>query len=127
VLEDLAAGERALYELDDAEEQVMTVCKVALANLVVWARRRFFPASYAHATWVRLAPFFRLPGRVIAGTVRVCVELRPFNDRRLTRDLVAVCARVEAARPRLPDGRPLILAVRGAGGPTLDAQKRRAA
>jgi hypothetical protein len=126
-LEDLTASERMMYELDDAKDQVMTVCKVALANLVMWARERFFPASYAHATWVRLAPFFRLPGRVSAEPERVCVELRPFNDRRLTRDLVAVCARVEAARPRLPDGRPLHLTVRGATRSILDAQERRVA
>jgi hypothetical protein len=126
-MEDLTAGERMMYELDDAKDQVMTVCKVALANLVMWARERFFPASYAHATWVRLAPFFRLPGRVIAGPERVCVELRPFNDRHLTRDLVAVCARVEAARPRLPDGRPLHLTVRVAARSILDAQERRVA
>ena len=124
---ELTAGERTMYQLDDAKDQVMTVCKTALANLVMWTRDRYFPGCYAQATWGRLAPFFHLPGRVVAGPDRVSVELRPFNDRRLTRDLVAVCARVEAARPRLPDGRSLILTVRGAGGPTLDAQARRAA
>jgi len=35
-LEDLAAHERKMYELDHAKDQVMTVCKVALANLVMW-------------------------------------------------------------------------------------------
>jgi hypothetical protein len=34
-------------------------------------------------------------------------ELHPFNDRRLNEDLAAVCARVNAAQPRLPDGRQL--------------------
>jgi hypothetical protein len=123
-LADLAASERAMYQLDDAKDQVMTVCKVALANLVMWARGRFFPASYARATWGRLAPFFRLPGRVLTGPDRVRVELRPFNDRRLTRDLVAVCARVGAARPRLPDGRALLLTVGAATGPTFGAHTR---
>jgi len=39
-------------------------------------------------------------------------------------DLVEVCARVAAARPRLPDGRRLILAVRDASDATLHAQDR---
>ena len=123
-LEDLAASERTMYALDNAKDQVMTVCKVALTNLVMWARDQFFPASYAHATWVRLAPFFQLPGRIVARSDQVCVELRPFNDRQLNRDLAEVCARVQAARPRLPDGRRLVLAVRGASHATLDAQDR---
>jgi len=123
-LEDLAASERTMYALDNAKDQVMTVCKVALTNLVMWARDQFFPASYAHATWVRLAPFFQLPGRIVARSDQVCVELRPFNDRQLNRDLAEVCARVRAARPRLPDGRRLVLAVRGASHATLDAQGR---
>ena len=123
-LEDLAASERTMYQLNDAKDQIMTLCKVALANLVMWARDRYFPARYAQATWVRLAPFFRLPGRIVARADRVCVELRPFNDRQLNRDLTDVCARIQAARPRLPDGRRLALAVRGASYATLDAQDR---
>ena len=71
-----------------------------------------------------VAPFFQLPGRIVAGSDQVCVELRPFNDRQLNRDLAEVCARVQAARPRLPDGRRLVLAVRGASHATLDAQDR---
>ena len=67
-LGDLARSERAMYELDHAKDQVMTTFKLALANLVMWARDRYFPATYAHATWHRLAPFFRLPGRVVWGT-----------------------------------------------------------
>jgi len=121
-LEDLAASERTMYQLNDAKDQIMTLCKVALANLVMWARDRYFPARYAQATWVRLAPFFRLPGRIVVRADRVCVELRPFNDRQLNRDLADVCARVEAAGPRLPDGRRLAVTVRGASYATLDAQ-----
>lgn len=104
-LEDLAASERAMYELEDAKDQVMTVLKLALANLIMWTRDRYFPATYAQATWHRLAPFFRLPGRITWGTGAVAVELLPFNDRQLTRDLAVLCQRVEAAQPRLPDGR----------------------
>jgi hypothetical protein len=35
-LEDLDANERTMYELDHRKDQVMTVCKVALANLGMW-------------------------------------------------------------------------------------------
>lgn len=85
----------------------MTVLKLALANLVLWARDRYFPATYTQATWHRLAPFFQLPGRVIWGPSTVVVELRPFNDRQLTRDLVALCGQVTTKAPHLPDGRSL--------------------
>src|SRR5215472_6758134 len=37
-LEDLAANERTMYELDNRKDQVMTVCKLALANLAMWTR-----------------------------------------------------------------------------------------
>lgn len=76
-------------------------------------RDRYFPTTYAHATWQRLAPFFRLPGRVIRGSATVQVELRPFNDRQLNRDLAEVCARVNQLQPALPDGRRLVLSVDG--------------
>jgi hypothetical protein len=112
-LENLAANERAMYELDHAKDHVMSVLKLALANVVMWTRDRYFPATYAHATWKRLAPFFHLPGRIAWGRDTVRVELRPFNDRRLTRDLVELCQRVEAAQPRLPDGRLLVLCIAG--------------
>ena len=85
----------------------MTVLKLALANLGMWVRERYFPATYAHATWHRLVPFFRLPGRMTQGKQTLWVELRPFNDRQLNRDLQVVCERVAAAQPRLPDGRRL--------------------
>ncbi len=108
-LEDLAASERVMHELDNRKDQIMTICKVALANLTMWIRDRFFPSAYAHATWQRLQPFFRLPGRVLWGREVVRVELRPFNNRQLNRDLLAVCQRVNEFQPRLPDGRLLIL------------------
>ncbi len=110
-LEDLAAHERTMYELDHAKDQVMTVCKVALANLVMWTRDQYFPATYAQATWKRLAPFFQLAGRVRWEPEVVRVELRPFNDCQLNRDLDALCMRVATAQPRLPDGRRLVFTV----------------
>jgi hypothetical protein len=70
-----------LYELDNGKDHVLTVCKLALANLVMWTRDHYFPADYAHATWVRLAPFFQLSGVVVSTWHTISVELRPFNDR----------------------------------------------
>jgi hypothetical protein len=37
-LEDLAAQERTRYELDNRKDHMMTVCKLALANLAMWTR-----------------------------------------------------------------------------------------
>jgi len=92
-------------------DQVMTVCKVALANLVMWTRDQYFPSDYAHATWYRLAPFFHLPGQVSWERATVRVTVRPFNDQQLTRDLTALCERVNTHAPHLPDGRQLIMSV----------------
>ena len=106
-LEDLKQEERVMYELEHAKDQVMTVLKLALVNLVMWTRDTYFPPTYAHATWLRLAPFFRLPGQVIRSAETVEVRLRPFNDRQLNRDLGTVCTQVNAAQPYLPDGQRL--------------------
>ncbi len=126
-LEDLNAQERTMYELDNSKDQVMTVFKVALVNLVMWTRDHYFPASYAHATWKRLAPFFHLPGLVTQGQDTVEVALRPFNDKRYNQDLEALCERVNAAAPHLPDGRRLRISVQinAVVRPILDVQKRR--
>jgi len=123
-LEDLAARERTMHEIDNGKDQVMTVMKVALANLGMWVRDQWFPATYAHATWRRLEPFFRLPGRIVYGADAVHVELRPFNDRQLNRDLTIVCAKVADAQPRLPDGHRLVFTVAGAARPVLDVPQR---
>jgi len=111
-LEELKAQERTMYELDNRKDQVMTVCKVAVANLAMWVRDRYFPPSYAQATWKRLLPFFQLPGTITQDSTMVQVELRPFNDRALNRDLALLCERVNQASPRLPDGRRLSLTIR---------------
>ena len=110
-LEDLAATERTMYVLDNRKDQVMTVCKLALTNVVMWTRDYFFPATYAHATWARLAPFFQLPGVVVSTPHTVSVELRSFNDRQYNRDLIALCQRVNQRQARLPDGRLLVFSV----------------
>jgi hypothetical protein len=126
-LEDLAATERTMYELDNRKDQIMTLCRLALTNLVMWTRDRYFPASYAHATWGRLAPFFQLPGMIVSSQQTVSVELRPFNDRQLNQDLVSLCEQVNKASPCLPDGRRLLFAVRGIRRPILHQQKRQVA
>ncbi len=123
-LEDLTLHARAMYELDNRKDQVMTVFKVALTNLVMWTRDHCFPEGFAHATWQRLAPFFHLPGLVVQGPTTVCVELRPFNDRQFNRDLVRLCERVNTAAPQLPDGRRLLFQIRDMPCPVLDMQKR---
>jgi hypothetical protein len=94
----------------------MTICKVALANLAMWTRDHYFPASYAQATWRRLLPFFQLPGTITHHAQMVQVELRPFNDRALNRDLAMLCQRVNQTSPRLPDGRRLSFIMRSTGG-----------
>jgi hypothetical protein len=123
-LEDLAQQEREMYELNNHKDQVMTICKVALANLGMWVRDHYFPASYAHASWHRLQPFFQLPGRIFWGRDRVEIELKPFNDRALNRDLETLCAKVAKARPCLPDGRHLLFRVQGTAILFLDAQEK---
>jgi hypothetical protein len=122
-LAELEAKERAMYELENGKDQVMTCLKLAQANLGMWVRARYFPANYAHATWHRLLPFFRLPGRVTEGKQAVLVELRPFNDRQLNRDLQAVCERVEASPLHLPDGRRLCFTIAGRGCLSSDGQR----
>ncbi len=121
-LEDLKEQERTMYEIDNRKDQVMTVCKVAVANLAMWVRDHYFPPSYAQATWRRLLPFFQLPGTITQEATLVRVELRPFNDRVLNRDLALLCDRVNQASPRLPDGRRLSFTIRSSCC-TLAAQR----
>jgi hypothetical protein len=123
-IEDLAQQEREMYELDNRKDQIMTICKVALANLSMWVRDQYFPAQYAHAGWRRLQVFFQLPGRIFWGRDRVEVELKGFNDRALNRDLEMLCAKIAQEQPRLPDGRRLLFRVQGRGILHLDAQEK---
>jgi hypothetical protein len=111
-LEELKEQERTMYEIDNRKDQVMTVCKVVMANLAMWVRDHYFPPSYAQATWKRLLPFFQLSGTITQDSMMVQVELRPFNDRELNRDLTLLCDRVNQASPRLPDGRRLSFIIR---------------
>ena len=120
-LADRAARERQMFEVSNDKDQIMTVCKVALVTLGMVVRDRWFPPSYAAATWGRLAPFFALRGRVRQERDWVQVELRPFNDRTLNRDLAELCTRVAQQDTRLPDGRRLIFAVGPDYRPVSDA------
>ncbi len=126
-LEGLNAGERRMYELDDSKDQIMTVLKLALCNLAMWVCDNYFPPGYDHATWRRLVPFFRLPGRVASERGTVSVQLSAFNDLALNRDLVAVCARLGVVRPQLPDGRPLVFLMPVARDATVAASTQRVA
>jgi hypothetical protein len=116
-----------MYELDNRKDQVMTVCKLALANLAMWTRDHYFPATYAHATWARLAPFFQLGGVIVSTPHTVSVELHLFNDRQYNRDLITLCQRVNEQQVRLPDGRLLVVSVKETSRPILHGQKRRIA
>ncbi len=123
-LEDLAVQERTMYELDNRKDQVMTVFKVALTNLLMWTRDQYFPASYAHATWARLAPFFQLSGFVTSSQHTVSVRLRPFNDRQYNRDLSLLCHCVNEKQLHLPDGRLLLFSIQGMARLILHQQQR---
>ena len=123
-LEDLAAQERTMYELDNRKDHILTSCKLALANLAMWTRDQCFPASFAHATWARLAPFFQLPGIVVSNQQTVSVRLRPFHDRPYNRDLSLVCQRVNEKQIHLPDGRLLLFSIQEMACPILHQQHR---
>ena len=112
-----------MYELYSRKDQVMTVCKVAVANLAMWVRDWFFPPMYAQAIWKRLLPFFQLPGTITQNAAMMQIELRPFNVRALNQDLAVVCERVYQASPRLPDRRRLSFTIRSSCC-ILAAQKR---
>ena len=99
-------------ERDSRKVRLMTVCKVAVANLAMWVRDRYVPPSYAQAPWKRLLPFFQLPGTITQNAAMVQVELHPFNDPALNRDLAVLCERVNQASPRLPDRRRLSFTIR---------------
>jgi hypothetical protein len=123
-LEDLVQHEREMYELDNRKDQVMTVCKMALANLGMWVCQQYFPASYARAGWKRLQVFFQVPGRLRSGSDWVEAEVKPFNDQALTRDVEMLCRKVAKAQPSLPDGRRLLFTMPGTALSALNTHKR---
>src|SRR5262249_17402496 len=114
--------ERIMYELDNRKDQVMTVFKVALANLAMWTRDHYFPHTYSTATWERLAPFFRLPGIIRSNQHTVSVSLRPFNNRQYNLDLYLLCKRVNQKQPPLPDGLLLLFSVLSSASLILNGQ-----
>ncbi len=50
-LEDLAADERVMHELDHRKDQIMTVCKVALANLAMWVYLSMILGANFESEW----------------------------------------------------------------------------
>jgi hypothetical protein len=64
--EELRACEREMRELDHTKDQIMTLLKVGLANLGMWARDHYFGENYQACGWERLLPFFQLSGWVTA-------------------------------------------------------------
>lgn len=119
-LQALDVQARAMYERDNAKDQIMAVFKLLLVNLIMWTRDHCFPADYAHATLTRLLPFFRLPGRLLTFHDHVLVTLRPFNDRALNRDLVQFCQLVNQAHLCLPEGKLLMFRIPDSSRLTLD-------
>ncbi len=109
--EDLETQAREMYELDHAKDQIMTLFKVALANLGMWVRDQYFGESYQHCSWQRLLPFFKLSGRMTTTEGKVQLEMCAFNNRDLARDVEEVCRNVNARGATLPDGRQLVIAV----------------
>jgi hypothetical protein len=93
-------------------------------TLIMWVRDKYFPPTYAHATWGRLLPFFRLSGVITSSQSAVCVQLHPFNDRQYNCDLLLVCQRVNEKHLQLPDGRLLLLSVKERARPILHQQLR---
>jgi hypothetical protein len=109
--EDLEAQARAMYELDHAKDQIMTLFKVGLANLGMWVRDHYFGEPYQHCGWQRLLPFFKLGGWITATASEVQLEVCAFNNRTLLRDLEEVCHKVNEGAVTLPDGRRLVLTI----------------
>jgi hypothetical protein len=109
--EDLDAQAREMYELDHAKDQIMTLFKVALANLGMWVRDQYFGESYQRCSWQRLLPFFKGSGRITTTESEVQLEMCAFNNRELTRDAEEVCRNVNIRGATLPDGRRLFMAV----------------
>jgi hypothetical protein len=100
-----------MYELDHTKDQIMTLFKVALANLGMWVRDQYFGESYRHGSWQRLLPFFKGSGRMTTTEGEVRLEMCAFNNRDLARDVEEVCRNVNTHDARLPDGRRLVMAV----------------
>ena len=109
-----------MFELDNQQDQVMTVLKLCAANLGMWVRDQFFGADYAQAGWTRLRPFFALPGQIRVTEDRTVVTLQGFNDQQRNRDLDALCQRVRERQPKLPDGTTLVFERADRGRVSLD-------
>ena len=119
--------QRAMFERNHAKDQTMTVLKRALANLVMWARDAYFPATYAQASLSPPCTVLPLAEADRAGQRHPTGGAASGECRRLRDDLAVLCLLVEAARPRLPDGRRLVLRIAGVCCLTVSADPGRAA
>jgi hypothetical protein len=108
---DLQAQARAMFELDHAKDQIMTLFKLGLANLGMWVRDTYFGKSYDRCGWPRLWPFFKLGGWITRTANEMQLDVCAFNNRTLVRDLAELCCTVNASNALLPDGRRLVLRV----------------
>lgn len=108
---DSQAQARAMFELDHAKDQIMTLFKLGLANLGMWVREEYFGKSYDHCGWQRLWPFFKLGGWITKTANEVQLDVCAFNNRALVRDLAELCCKVNASNVLLPDGRRLVMRV----------------
>ena len=68
--------------------RLMTVCKVALTNLVMWTRDQYFSTDEAHTTRARLAPCFRLLGRVARDSAARRSAANTYHQRSSSYDLL---------------------------------------
>src|SRR5260221_5130528 len=109
--EDLEGQAREKDELDHANDQIMTLLKVGLANLGMLVRDQYFGESYQHCRGPRLLPFFKLGGWVTTTANEVQLEVCAFNNRALVRDLEELCHNVNAASLTLPGGRRVVVSV----------------
>jgi hypothetical protein len=100
-----------MRELDNTKDQIMTLLKVGLANLGMWARDHYFGESYQSWRGERLLPFFRLSGWVTTTETEVRLDFSPFNHRAMGRDLQELCRIVKTSEVHLPDGQRLLLTV----------------
>ena len=109
--EDLETQAREMYELDHSKDQIMTLFKLALANLGMWVRDQYFGESYQHGRGPRVLPFFKWGGQITPTESEVHLAVCAFNNRALVRGLEEVCRNVNTHGATLPDGRRLVMAV----------------
>jgi hypothetical protein len=97
-LEDLACKEREMFELDNRKDQVMTICKVALVNVVMWTvsfNVSAFSAKVSAFMWTLLHPNKHTPtvaSRQQAATTRpLTSSIQPCGPKARVRGILVCC------------------------------------